>query len=73
MNTVKSNSFDNVVQLIGKSDDLFGYFGLFKPSGSVVFSLTGTCTTEEQVQWAVACHCALVGDGLMLKRTKRTN
>ena len=71
MNTIKSNTFDNVVQLIGKSGDLFGYFGLFKPSDRVVFSLTGTYITEEQVQWAVACHCALMGDGLVLKRTKK--
>ena len=71
MNTIKSNSFDNVVQLIGKSADLFGYFGLFKPSDSVIFSLIGTYITEEQVQWAVACHCALMGDGFVLKRTKK--
>ena len=71
MNIVKSNAFDNVVQLIGKSGDLFGYFGLFKPSDRVVFSLTGTYISEEQVQWAVACHCALMGDGLVLKRTKK--
>ena len=71
MNIVKSNSFDNVVQLIEKSGDLFGYFGLFKPSDRVVFSLTGTYISEEQVQWAVACHCASMDDGLVLKRTKR--
>ena len=71
MNIVKSNSFDNVVQLIEKSGDLFGYFGLFRPSDRVVFSLTGTYISEEQVQWAVACHCALMGDGLVLKRTKK--
>ena len=40
MNIVKSNAFDNVVQLIGKSGDLFGYFGLFKLSDRVVFSLS---------------------------------
>ena len=73
MNTIKSNTFDNVVQLIGKSGDLFGYFGLFKPSDRVVFSLTGIYITEEQVQWVVACHCALMGNGLMLKEQKFTN
>ena len=71
MNIVKSNSFDNVVQLIGKSGDLFGYFGLFRPSDRVVFYHTGTYISEEQVQWAVACHCASMDDGLVLKRTKR--
>ena len=71
MNVIKSNALNDVLQLTRQSGDLTEYFGLFKPGDKVIFSLTGKYLSEEQIKWAVATHCILTNDGLMLKRTKK--